>query len=328
VRRREVIALLGGAAAAWPLGAGAQQPSLPVIGFLNSASPGTFASYVASFHVGLREAGFVEGQNVRIEYRWAEGRYDRLSMLATELVERKVDVIVATGGEPSALAAKAATSTIPIVFGAGSDNPVKLGLVTSLGRPGGNATGVVLLAAELEAKRFELLGEIVPDAKLMAALVNPDFTPAENQTRALREAAQATGRQVLILNASTEGEFDRVFATAARERAGALVVASDPYFNSRRDRLVALADRHRLPAIYEWREFVLAGGLMSYGTSLTGVFRQFGLYTGRILAGTRPADLPVLQPTQFEIVISARTAKALGLTIPPTLLARADEVIE
>ena len=326
MRRRDFIALLGGAAA-WPKSARAQQPALPVVGFLNSGSPDTFASYVASLRVGLREMGFVEGRNVAIEYRWARGDYERLPALAADLVAQRVAVIVATGGDPSARAAKAATSTIPIVFGAGGD-VVQSGLVASLNRPGGNATGISLLAAELEAKRLELLGELVPHAGRVAVLVNPNLGYAGRQAHAVQQAAQERNQQAFVLSATTEDEFERAFETLMREKGDALIVASDPFFNSRRDRIVALAQHHRVPAIYEWREFVVVGGLISYGTSLTAAYRQFGIYTGRILAGARPADLPVLQPTQFETVVNAATARALGLVLPQTIIARADEVIE
>jgi putative ABC transport system substrate-binding protein len=326
MKRREFITLIGGAAA-WPFAARAQQPAMPVIGFLHPASPEAAARQLAAFRQGLKETGYVEGQNIAIEYRWAEGHYERLPALAADLVRREVAVIAATGGNTSALAAKAATSTIPIVFNSASD-PVKLGLVASFNRPGGNITGTVSLDGPLVGKQLGLLQKLVPDAALIAVLVNPDNASAESATRDVQEAAHSTGQQLLVLGASTEGEFDAEFATMAQQKAEALLVASDPFFFSQRNRLVALATQYRLPAIYIYREYPAAGGLMSYGTSLPELYRQVGVYTGRILKGAKPTELPVMQAAKFEFVINLKTAKALGLTIPPSLLATADEVIE
>jgi putative ABC transport system substrate-binding protein len=303
----------------------AQQKAMPVIGYLGSDSPGPAAPYLAAFHQGLSETGYVGGQNVAIEYRWAEGSYDRLPGLAADLVGRKVDVIQA-GGTPSALAAKSATSTIPVVFIVG--DAVAAGLVPSLARPGGNLTGVSLLTFELMAKRLELLSELVPQASVIALLVNANSAMAERIMRDVQEAARAKGVQLHILKAGTEDEIDAAFATLVQLHAGALLVGTDPFFNSRREQLAALASRHAVPAIYEWREFAEAGGLISYGPSLPAANRQVGIYVGRILNGAKPADLPVQQPTTFELVVNLNTAKALGLTVPPLILARADEVIE
>jgi putative ABC transport system substrate-binding protein len=308
-------------------GAGAQQKAMPVIGYLGTPSPGLFASYVAAFHQGLSETGYVEGQNVTIEYRWAEDRFDRLPALAADLVGRKVDVIVASGGYLSAFAAKSATLTIPIVF-TGVGDPVGAGLVASLARPGGNVTGFSPFGFELMPKRLELLAELVPQARVIALLVNPNDPRAEGLIRDLQEAARVTGVQLQILKASTESEIDAAFATLIQLHTGALLVAIDPFFFSRREQLVALASRHAVPAIYPWRELAAAGGLISYGPSLPAIYRQVGIYAGRILKGAKPADLPVQQPTTFELVVNLKTAKALGLTVPPSILARADEVIE
>jgi len=328
VKRREFITLLGGAAVVWPLVARGQQPALPVIGFLGVTSTGEQSHWLAAFRQGLSENGYVEGQNVSIEYRWAEGRYDRFRELAADLIRRHVSVIVTPTSTPAALAAKAATTTIPIVFGVG-DDPVKLGLVASLSRPDGNATGVNFFLAELTAKRLGLLRELLPKAARIRVLVNPsNVETAERTARDVEAAAAATGLQVQVLNASTGDEIDAAFATLVSERADALLTAPDSFFNSRRVQIVILATRHLVPTIYSVRDYAEAGGLISYGTDLNDAVRQQGVYAGRILKGTKPADLPVVQSTKFELVINLRTAKALGLEVPPTLLARADEVIE
>jgi putative tryptophan/tyrosine transport system substrate-binding protein len=324
MNRRELLLLLGGAMTA-ARAVRAQQKAMPVIGFLGSSSPGPSAQFVVAFHQGLSETGYVEGQNVAIEYRWAEGRYDELPALAADLVGRKVDLIV--GNAATALAAKSATSTIPIVFVSGID-PVGAGLVASLARPAGNLTGFSFLSIELVPKRFELVSELVPQAGVIALLVDPNSSGAERMMRDVQEAARAKGVLLHVLRASTESEIDAAFATLVQVQAGALVVGADPFFNSRREQLVALAARHAVPAIYELRESVVAGGLISYGTSVTAVFRQLGIYAGRILKGAKPADLPVQQPTTFELVVNLKTAKTLGLTVPQMILAGADEVIE
>jgi putative ABC transport system substrate-binding protein len=326
VKRREFITLLGGAAAAWPLPAHAQQQAMPVIGFLNTSSPDAYR--LRAFHQGLKDAGFVEGENVAIEYRWADDQIDRLPMLAAELVRRRVAVIATSGGPAVVFAAKAATTTIPIVFGV-ADDPVRLGLVASLARPGGNMTDINFLAAEVAAKRLELLRGLVPGTARVAVLVNPAHaTNTESTLRDVEPAARAMGLQIQVLNASTSREIDAAFATIVRERPDALFVGNDALFSARRVQLVLLAGRHGVPAIYWDREFAEAGGLMTYGSNIVDVYRQLGLYAGRILKGAKPADLPVVQSSKFELVINAQTARMLGLNVPPSLLATADEVIE
>jgi putative ABC transport system substrate-binding protein len=324
VRRRAFITLLGGAAT-WPLSAWAQQPALPVIGLLDQRSPELLADRLRAFRQGLKEAGLVEGQNAAIVYPWAEHQADRLPELAAELVRRQVAVIVATGALPTVLAAKAATTTIPIVFVIATD-PVKLGLVASLARPGGNLTGINFLSGELTAKRLELLRELVPTATRVAVLVNPANT--ENNEREIESIARSMGLQIRLLNASTTQEINAAFATFVRERPEALFVGLDPFFNSRRTQLVHLATRHAIPASYPGREFAEAGGLMSYGANIDDAWRQAGSYAGRIVKGAKPADLPVVQSSKFELVFNVQTATMLGITVPPTLLAIADEVIE
>jgi len=328
MRRREFISLLGATAAACPLTARAQQPALPVVAFINSGTADVQATRLAAFRKGMSEAGYVESQNVTVEYHWMNGHYEGLPALLDDLVRRRVAVIATPGSNPAALAAKAATATIPIVFGVAED-PVALGLVASLAHPGGNATGVNFFAAEIDAKRLGLMHELLPKVTRFAVLVNPtNATSAETTTKALKEAAPSIGLELLFGNASTPAEIDTAFAAFARERASALFIAPDGFFGSRGAQFAALAARDRLPASYVSRETVEAGLLMSYGTSFDDMFRQIGVYTGSILKGTKPADLPVLQSTKFEFILNLKTARSLGVEIPPTLLARADEVIE
>jgi putative ABC transport system substrate-binding protein len=319
--------LLGGTAAAWPLAARAQQPTMPVIGLLDSTSPELHANLLHSFRQGLNETGYVEGRNVAIEYRWSDGQYHRVPDLAADLVRRQVTVIAAIDGSASALAAKAATSTIPIVFRIGAD-PVALGLVPSLNRPGGNITGVTSLTVEVGPKRLEALHQLVPNAPAMALLLNPTSPFAETLTRDILAAAQTLGQRIHVLNASTERDLSSAFANLSQQKIGGLVIGADVFFNSRTEQLAALTVRHAMPAVYQYRDFVAAGGLMSYGGSLEDSYRLAGIYTARVLKGEKPVDLPVQQSTKVELFINLRTAKALGLDVPPTLLARADEVIE
>lgn len=324
--RREFIVGIG-AMTAWPGAARAQQPAMPVIGFLSSASAEPYKPFVSAYRTGLSESGFVEGRNIAIDFRWAGGHYDQLPSLATELVHRPVTLIAASGGLPSVLAAKTAAATIPIVFTLGSD-PVKFGIVASLNRPGGNITGVSLLAYLLDAKRVELLHELVPGAKVVAMLVNPKSSQADAQLTDFQASARSLGLDQLILEASTVNDIDAAFDRLVEQHGNGLVVSADPFFLSRRDQIIALAARHMVPSIYEWHEFANAGGLISYGVDLKDAYRQAGIYAARILKGEKPSDLPVIQPTKFELVINLKAAKALGITVPQTLQVAADEVIE
>ena len=325
VKRRQFLTLLGGAAAAWPLAARVQQPAMPVIGFMSSRSPEDSAHLLEAFHRGLREGGFIDGENVAIAFHWARGDYSRLPTLATDLVSRRVNVISALGGPPSALAAKRATSTIPIVSSFSADTT---GLVESFNRPGGNVTGFALETDLMDPKRLGLLRDLAPGVLLFGVLVNPNYPAALRQLQQLEEAAGAINQRLFIAKASTDPELDAAFASLQREGAGALLVAADPYFDTRRDRILGFAAQQRLPAIYHFREYAVAGGLLSYGVSITEAYRQCGVYTAKILKGANPADLPVLTSTKFELVINLKTAKALGLAIPPDVLSLADEVIE
>jgi putative tryptophan/tyrosine transport system substrate-binding protein len=327
MNRREFITLLGGTAAAYPLAVGAQQRAVPVVGYLSTRSLGEAAFVTAAFRQGLKESGFVEGQNVAIEFRWADLQYDRLPALAADLVQRRVAVIAAVGGIHSGLAAKASTSTIPIVFVSAGD-PVSFGLVPSLTRHGTNVTGISMITVALAPKRLELLRELVPRAAVIAMLANPTSPYFDPETRDVLDAARTRGLQVHILKATTEQDLDAAFATLVQQRVDALLVSGDPFFDSQREKLVALTAQRAIPAMYQWREFPLLGGLVSYGSSITNQYREAGIYTGRILKGQKPADLPIVQPTKVELVINLKTAKALGLTIPQSLLVRADEIIQ
>jgi putative ABC transport system substrate-binding protein len=327
MRRREFITLLGGIAAVWPLAARAQQPAMPVIGFMSGRAPEDSAHLVSAFRQGLAETGFVEGQTVTIEFRWADGDYDRLPALAADLVSRKVAVLVGVGGDVSALAAKKATASIPVVFGMGAD-PVKAGLVASFNRPGGNTTGFTLWTSEMESKRLGLLRDIVPAVQLIGILVNPKFPPSSQELNDLELASKGIGQRLFVASANDDAELDAALTSLGQQRVGAFLVTAAPFFDTRLERIVGFAAQNRLPAIYQFREYAVAGGLISYGPNVIESYRNAGDYVGRILKGEKPADLPVLQPTKYDFVINLKTAKALGLTVPPTLLAEAGEVIE
>jgi putative ABC transport system substrate-binding protein len=327
VRRRDFIKVVAGSAAAWPLAARAQQSEMPVVGFLGAPSAAPYARYVAAVHQGLKEVGYVEPQNVAMEYRWADGQYERLPALAADLISRRVAVIIPIGGAPATVAAKAATSTIPIVFNLGAD-PVELGLVTNLSRPGGNITGIAMMIVEMETKRLELLHELVPASSSLAILLNPSNAQAQTQEREAQRAARVVGQQVLVLKASTVHEIEGAFAALVRERAGGLLVGGDTFFTSQAVLFVVLTAHHSIPTVYPVRSFVDAGGLMSYGSNLLDAYRQTGVYAGRVLKGEKPGDLPIARPTTFELIINLKIARALGIAIPTNLLGRADEVIE
>jgi putative ABC transport system substrate-binding protein len=327
MRRRDFIASLWSITAAWPLATRAQQPAMPVIGFMSGRAPEDSAHLVSAFRQGLAETGFVEGQTVRIEFRWADGNYDRLPALAADLVSRKVAVLVGIGGDVSALAAKKATASIPVVFGMGSD-PVKAGLVASFNRPGGNATGFTLWTSEMESKRLGLLRDIVPAVQLIGILVNPKLPSSSQELNDLELAAKGVGQRLFVAPANNDAELDAALTSLGQQRVAAILVTSAPFFDTRLERIVSFAAQNRLPAIYQFREYAVAGGLISYGPNIVESYRSAGVYAGRILKGEKPADLPVLQPTKFDFVINLKTAKALGLTVPPTLLAEAGEVIE
>jgi len=327
MRRREFLGLIGGLVVAFPLAALAQQQPMPLVGFMSGRSPEDSAHLVAAFRQGLDETGFVEGQNVAIEFRWANGQYDQLPALAADLVSRRVTVLVGVGGDVSAVAAKRATATIPVVFGMGSD-PIKAGLVESLNRPGGNATGYTLLTNELEPKRLGLLRDLVPQASVFGVLVNPKFPPAARELQDLEEAARTVSQSLFVANASNDAELESSLASLLQQRISGLLVNPDPYFDTRRERIIAFAAQHRLPAMYQFREYAAAGGLISYGPSITDSYRQAGVYVGRILKGAKPAELPVVQPTKFELVINLKSAKALGIKISDNVLSLANEVIE
>ena len=327
MKRREFITLLGGAAATWPLAARAQQQAMPLIGWMSGRSPEDSSHLLAAFREGLRETGFVEGESIAIEYRWARGRYEQLPAMAADLVSRRIAVLVGIGGDPSALAAKQATSTIPIVFGMGGD-PIAAGLVTSFNRPGGNATGFTLLTNLMEPKRIGVLHELVPGIPVLGALVNPNFPPAARQLQEIEAATSTINQKLFVAKASNDTELNAAFEALLQQRIGALLVAADPYFDTRRDRIISFAAENKLPAIYQFREFAVAGGLVSYGPRITDSYRLGGIYVGRILRGAKPGDLPVLQPTKFDLVLNMRTANALGLAVPNAMQLLADEVIE